>query len=367
MENTNLNHILIIINTIDAGGAETFIMKVFRCLASKGFVFDFLINKKNSNFYYNEIKKLGGNVFYGYSKSKHPIKSFNFIKNTVKNNGYKSVLVVAVHPIGFLDLLASKKGGAINRIIRSTNSKSGGFISYLLAALSRPLVRRFSTKMIAPSIEAGLWLFGKKGLKKMIIVKNGIDISLFEYNEEKRIIIRNELGIRNDEFVLGHIGRFNKQKNHVKLISIFCKLQEVFGHSKLVLVGEGETKNDIKKIVKSNNLDEKVLFIDTRSDVADLLMGLDVLVFPSLYEGMPNIVIESQATGLPCVISKNISKDVKIVDPLSFVSIDDNDEKWVKEILSFYNYKRLNMIDRIVEAGYDIQSVADSISSLFVK
>ncbi len=360
--------VLIIINTIDAGGAETFVMKVFRCLY-KEYTFDFLINKKDSDYYLKEINELGGQVYYGISKSQNVLMSMKSTYRTVKNGGYKKVLCVSVHPLGCLDLLACRIAGAKLCLTRSTNSSAGGKVSHVLAAFCRPFMRLLTDVMLAPSKEAGIWLFGNKAVKKgkVKIINNGLDTGLYEYNEKKRIDKRKELGLEEKDFVVGHVGRFNKQKNHAKLIDIFYEVLKERQSAKLLLVGDGELRSEIESKAEKLGIRDKILFLGIRDDVPDILMVMDVFVFPSLYEGMPNAVIEAQATGLPCVVADTISADVRITHCLEMVNLGTSSLYWAERIEGiikehFYDDRKV-MINEIVEAGYSIYSTADLLSN----
>lgn len=365
-----LDRVLVIINTIDAGGAEGFVMKVFRCLNKEKFVFDFLINVPNSNFYREEIYSLGGNIYYGYPKSKNPIKSFNCIKKTVEKRKYKTVFCVAVHPLGFLDLWASKLGGADIRVMRSANSNTAGVISRILAILTRPLVRKFATAMVTPSSEAGVFMYGKKALlnNQVSIVPNGIDPGIFLFNEESRMEIRKEFSIRNDTIVVGHIGRFNTQKNHDYLIEVFSQYKSLNSNAVLLLVGRGELEDDVRQKAMSSGINEDVIFAGVRNDVPKLLMGMDILVMPSLYEGMPNVVIEAQAAGLKCLISDRITKEAKITDLVTYKDISVPPAEWALEIESILARKvkeRDIYNSDVVSQGYAIDNSARLLEDMF--
>lgn len=361
------SRILIITNTIDAGGAETFLMKVFRTIDRSRFVFDFLINKKDSTFYLDEIHALGGQVYYGESKSRNPIRSFLCIKKLVKQNDYKTVFCIAVHPIGFIDLFAAKMGGANKLLIRSTNSNAGGSISNFLAELSRPFVRMLADAMFAPSKEAACWLFGQNAVEnnKVVILNNGVDTSLFTFSESRRKDAREKLGVDNTTLVIGHIGRFNRQKNHTKLIDVFCSIKSMNRNSKLVLVGEGEQINDVKNYVFEKKLTQDVIFLGIRKEIPDLLCAFDVMVFPSFYEGMPNTIIEAQAADLPCVISDTISPDVVITDKVKQLSLATNDAMWAASAIESYTYQRKDSSLDIAKAGYSIQTTMSLLCNYF--
>lgn len=359
--------VLIISNTIDAGGAETFVMKVFRKLDRKKIVFDFLINKKDSNFYLDEIEKLGGKVYYGVPKSVSPIQSFKSIYDCIRNNRYKIIFCIAVHPIGFWDLFAAKLAGAKRLLVRSTNSNAGGIISCFLAFLFRPLLRSIADVMYAPSKEAGIWLFGYKAVinNKVQLVNNGVDTNQFVYSLTKRETTRRILGLSEDTFVVGHIGRFNRQKNHKKILDVFVAIKKLRSNAVLLLVGDGENKKSIQKYAVSIGIIDSIRFLGIRTDISDLLCSFDVMVFPSFYEGMPNTIIEAQATDLPCVISDTISKDVKITDRISFLPLKADDKIWAKYAIDSVVAERTNNSYIIAAMGYDITETALNLSKYF--
>lgn len=360
---------LVITNTMDAGGAETFLMKVYRTMNKEQNQFDFLINKQDKCFYENEISEKGGRIFRGISKSKNPIKSFIRVYRIIKDNNYKSVLCVAVHPLVAIDLLAVKLGGAKIRLVRSTNSSAGGGgISNFLANMCRPLVRCLATSYLAPSFEAGVWLFGKKAVEcgKVEIITNGIQVENYEFDEKKRNSIREEFDL-NGNFVIGHVGRFNRQKNHSFLLDTFKCICDENLEARLLLVGTGELETQIKEKAISLGIRDKIIFAGVRSDVPELLMAMDVLIFPSLYEGMPNVVIEAQATSLPCVISDTISKDVRITDCVSFVSLSDSSDEWANVAIAKAKKTRKNLCEEIIAKGYSIEETTKYLTECFVE
>lgn len=366
--------VLILISSMDVGGAETFIMKVFRTIDRSRMMFDFLVSDHKKCFYDDEIKKLGGKIFYGEFKSRHPVKSFLKIYETVKSQHYRAVFRCSEHPMAFLDLLAAKLGGAKVLVIRSTNtSAGGGILSKMLAVLFRPLLNAIATIKIAPSTEAGEWLFGKQKMAsgEVLLMHNGVEIDKFSFKPEIRDTLRKELSLDN-KFVVGHVGRFNIQKNHAFLLDIFAAIAERRPDAVLMLVGQGELEHEIRNKVSALGLSERVLFMGVRSDVNRLMMAMDVFVFPSLYEGMPNTVIEAQATGLPCVISDTITKEAAITELVVYKSLHESVETWVEQVLSM-NKAQLREETKalLVRAGYNISTtsclLAQSINTNIVR
>lgn len=358
-----IKRVLVIMNTLSMGGAETFIMKVFRCLDKEKYVFDFLINTTNNNVYETEVVSLGSKVFHGIPKSKNPIKSFLTIRNIVKNEHYTSVFSVAVHPLGFIDLLAAKFGGAKTLTVRSTTSQTGGVISKVLATLSRPFMRNIAHNMIAPSIVAAKWLYGDTAVIKgsVHILNNGVDTSKFVFSEEKRESTRCLLGIANEQLLVGHIGRFCKVKNHKKVVDTFVKILEVKPSSVLVLVGDGDDKEQIVQYSKVRGIRDSILILGIRNDIPELLCAFDVMLFPSFYEGMPNTIIEAQAVDLPCVISDTITRDVNITNEVIYVSLDSSDEQWANKVVNSKKSKRHNNSALIDKAGFSIQNTVNTL------
>ncbi len=360
--------ILIAINTLSVGGAETFIMKVFRALDRSRYVFDFLINDQDEGTYEKEVKQLGGKVFHGYFKVEHPYKNITYIYKTVKREGYKKVFVFSQHPIVFLDLLAMTLAGAKIKIVRSTNSACGGKASTLLAAVCRPLMNLLVTKAVAPSKEAAEWLFGKRKVRngKVAFLKNGLDMNEYYYSKELCEKVKAELGYNKDDFVVGHVGRFNQQKNHLFLIEIFASLHKKNPNAKLMLLGKGETMPDVKKKVEEYGLTDTVAFMGVRSDVSRCLHAMDVFVFPSLYEGLPNVIVEAQATGLPCLLSDTISKEVGFTKLVRFESLQTSADEWAEKIVTFVKEQPKYDTRKEIEAnGYSINSTVELLESLF--
>lgn len=346
---------------MNTGGAETFLMKMFRNIDREKYMMDFCVVSKE-NYYEEEIKKLGGRMFYIPLKSKQSIKSFNAIKKIVKENNYNYVIRVNEHSLSTIDLLAAKMGGAKVLAMRSSNASSGSKLSILLHKMFIFLSKNVPNVKFAPSKLAAEYTFGKKCIEnnKAFLLNNGLDTKQFTYSKDNRFEIRRKLGIEN-KIVVGHIGRFDIQKNHEFLIDLFNELHKVNSDNVLVLVGKGNLENKIKNKVKKLGLENDVLFLGVRKDIPKLLCVFDLFLFPSFYEGMPNTVIEAQTTGLPCLISDSITEEARITDIVNFASLNDSARKWSNECLNILNKKYLPREDysRIMkDKGYDTDDCA---------
>lgn len=353
-----MKRVLCIVSSLDTGGAETMMMKLFRTFPSK-YKMDFIVSTPNG-FYEKEVFSLGGKIYRVPLRTEHPIKTFFAIKNVVQKNNYNIILKLCDTPKGYFDLVAAKCGGAKKLCVRSCNASANiGKMGMLICNIIRPLFNKIATVKLAPSLLAAEFTFGKKEISKgnVHILHNGINLEVFHYSDDARKNIRNEFGIPEDEFVVGHVGRFNKQKNHFFLIEVFEELKKSKPNAKLLLVGEGELKSEVMQCLATKKLIDSVIFAGVRSDIPDMLSAMDVFLFPSLYEGMPNTIIEAQAVGLPCIISDTITRDANVTGLVKYVSLRETKAKWADNCIDS-NKKTASVVKkRMIENGYDIESV----------
>ena len=345
---------------MNAGGAETFLMKLYRALDKTEYQLDFCINVKEKCFYEDEINELGGRIYRIPSKSENLKEFRKQLYSIIKDEGYERVLRITSNAMGFMEMKIAKKAGAKIRAIRSSNSSDGASIkTKAFHVLGKLLYGRYVNVKIAPSDLAAQYTFEKKAYKKgeVNILHNAIDLDVYKYSEESRIAIRKEFGLEN-KTVIGHVGRFNTQKNHAFLLKIFSEIVRLDSNSVLMLVGKGDLESAIREQAKELGVFEKIIFTGVRSDVPALLSAMDVFVMPSFYEGMPNTVIEAQATGLPCIISDTITKEANITGLVDYMSLDASADKWAKTTLE--DIRKIRNVDeaksKIRDNGYDIDS-----------
>lgn len=357
-----MKRVLCILSNMNAGGAETFLMKIYRQIDRDLYQMDFCINTKEKCFYENEIQSLGGKIYRIPAKSENLKEFKNQLFHIVADNKYKYVLRVASNGASLMDIKIAKKAGAEVCAVRSSNSSDGSSLKAKVAHyFGRWIYGKYADVKFAPSDLAAMYTFGEKAFRKgdVSILHNAIDLKQYTYNENERQKVRDEFGIKDDELLVGHIGRFMKQKNHEFLVDVFQELHRHNKKAKLFLVGDGELKADIESKICLNELEKYVFFLGTRSDMPQILCAIDVLLFPSLYEGMPNVVIESQATGLPCVISDTITKSANITGLVDYVSLNESITTWVEAIYNAASKGRVDTRDAFMKNKYDIQSTAE--------
>lgn len=197
-------------------------------------------------------------------------------------------------------------------------------------------------------------------------MNNAVSKDRFGFNEE----IRNKLKYKNNlenKLVFGSVGRFNEQKNHMFLIEVFKRINEIIPNSRLILIGDGELKKKIIEKIKKENLEEKVIMVGKRKDVNEWLNVFDLLLLPSLYEGLPVIGIESQMNGLPLLVSEGVTQEINILDTSYRLSLDDNIEKWAAKSIELagLNTNRVEAQKIMKKRGYDIDEEAYKLAQFY--
>lgn len=355
-----MKRLLCIVGGMNAGGAETFLMKIYRNLDKTKYQMDFAVGTPEEGYYDAEIQAMGGKLYHIVPKSQGLLKNFVSLKNIVRDNHYDYVLRTSQQSLSALELFAAKLGGASTRIFRSsnTNSTSGSKTEAIIHKAFSFMPKVFPNVKIAPSTMAAEYMFGKgcveKGKAKLL--KNSVDLNVFAYDAAGRQAVRRELGIAEDTWVIGHVGRFNQQKNHKFLLDIFQNILKTNPNSRLLLVGKGELEEAIRQKAKDLNLTDKIIFTGVRKDIPQLLSAMDVFVFPSFYEGMPNTVIEAQATGLGCVIADTITPEADITGLVDYVSLDTPAQGWAQLALAKAVQPRADTHKAFIDNGYDIDS-----------
>lgn len=354
-----MKRLLCIVSAMNAGGAETFLMKMYRKLDTSKYQMDFCVNIQEKGLYDEEIKELGGRIFYVPPKSQGTRVFKQELRKVIRDNQYKYVMRITSNAMGFWDLKIAKDAGAEVCIARSSNSGDAeGIIAKVAHYIGKILYANSIDVKIAPSDLAAIYTFGKKDFKNgdIHILHNALDLNVYKFMKTKRENIRNQFEIDEDTILVGHVGRFMAQKNHAFLLKIFNYFHKKHCKSKLLLVGDGELKDSIEMEVTMLGLRDSVIFTGVRSDIPDILSAMDIMLLPSLYEGMPNTVIEAQATGLPCVISSTITREADVTGLVRYVPIDKGVECWEKQMLELFGIKRNNTTHKMLDAGYSIDT-----------
>ncbi len=365
-QNEKLIRIAQIVGKWVGGGVEAVVMNYYRHIDRSKIQFDFICDEDSTNIPYEEIKNLGGRVIIvpPYQKV---IKYHKALVKIFKENNYK-IVHSHINTLSVFPLWAAKRAKVPIRIAHShstTNKKE--WKKNLLKQILRPFSKVFANYYFACSEYAGRWLFGNKEFEKgnVYVLNNAIDIDKFKYNEKIRQEMRKELKIDDDTTVIGHIGRFVAQKNHTFLIDIFNEYHKINKNSILLLIGQGPLEEEIKAKVKNLNLDDFVRFLGQRNDANKLYQAMDIFLLPSLYEGLPVVGVEAQASGLLCILSSSMTKETKVLDSTVFVSLSDTPESWANVINKKFQRKDTTKI--LTDKGFNINSEAEKLESKYVK
>ena len=365
MENYPIR-ILRIVAVMNKGGIETQIMNIYRKLDRSKYQFDFLVTRDEKGLFDEEIENFGGKIYK--IPSVRNVGIFKFIKHVddfFQNHQEYKIVHCHMNTWSGLFLNIAKKYNVPVRIAQSHSAQQGfkssnlkSFIESNFKKTMKLFIKKGATHFWAVGEEAGEWLYGKKiAQTDMEIVPNAKDLETFRYDPSARENLRGSLGIPKDSFVIGHVGSFSPVKNHSFLINLFEQINKNKIESMLCLVGDGHLRNEIEKKVSEIGLNEKILFLGLRNDVNKLMSVFDVLVLPSLFEGMPNVVIEAQAASLPCLVSDSITSEIDMgVGLVYFKSLEETKDVWLELLLNLPNNGRPVEIKKIKQKGYDINS-----------
>lgn len=345
------------------GGVESVVMNYYRNIDRNKVQFDFICDEDSKYIPKDEIEGLGGKVILipPYQK---PFKYHKELKRVLKEGKYK-IVHSHINTLSVFSLWAAKAAGVPVRIAHShstTNKKE--WKKNFMKQILRPFCKVFATDYFCCSEKAGRWQFGNRAYNqgKVYLLNNAIDVDKFKYNEMIRKRKRKELNIKDDEIVIGHIGRFVTVKNHMFLIEVFNEIRKKRENVILLLAGEGPLKEKMQNKVKELGLEKSVRFLGQRNDANELYQAFDAFVLPSLYEGLPVVGVEAQAAGLPCFFSANMTTEAKILKTTEFIELIQGVDKWANIISKdLENFNRNNTTEEITDNNFNIKTEAEKL------
>lgn len=322
--------VLHVLNNLGSGGAESFVMNVYRNIDKEKVQFDFLVRSEQNGPLLDEAETLGAKVSICPPFPRKAAQNYRALDGFLKEHGreYEAIHLHANSLIYVKPLQLARRYGIPKRIMHSHNTKSAkrGFEPVHRANVRR--IDKWVTHRLACSRSAGSWMFPNR---EYAVVPNGIDMASFAYSTQDRTAVRDELGIGN-KFVVGHVGRFVPQKNHLFVVDVFEEFHRANPYSTLLLVGEGPDKERVWNHVLRKGLFDDVVFTGAVPDVWRYLSAMDALLFPSLYEGFPVALVEAQANGLPILLSTAISEEVCLLPCFSKLATDESPKAWAEAL-----------------------------------
>lgn len=351
---------------MNRAGQETFIMNLFRKIDRQQIQFDFLCSEERAGDYDAEIDALGGHIFYTAPvTARSQWKQIQQICNIRKALKAHPCDVFHIHTHHAFDAvkeaIAAKLAGVKTVVVHSHNTSALHHVAaHKLCRLLLPLL---PIKRFACSKAAGHWMFCGSNFR---VIPNGLDLDVCHYNAAVREEVRRQMGW-DGKRIVGHVGRFNEQKNHRFLIDVFEKLHEKQPDTQLVLIGQGELEEEIRERVAQKGLTEAVSFLGVRDDVIRLYQGMDMFLFPSLFEGLGIVLVEAQACSLPVLTSDAIPPEAFVTDIIQSLPLSESAQTWADKAQQLLcdPAPREDTRDSIVEAGYDIRRLAETLKIVY--
>lgn len=365
-----MKKILHFIFGLQIGGAESYLTSEFKSLEKnqdkKLIILSQDENIRNpffANLYkekpeiFNFIPKYTKNPF------KHIISLYNFLKSHPQD-------YVHIHANSFINpfpIIVCKLLG-IKSIMHShnTNNALGGTIGKVIHKINRFLFNRFIDIRISCGKDAGAWMFSDRNFK---IIPNSIDIDKYIFDLNKRDDVRKKYGLDNKITVMGMVSRLHPQKNHKRAIEIFKEYKKMDSTSKLMIVGDGDLKDELVQYSKDLKLEKDIIYCGSQNDTASYYSAFDILLFPSLYEGLSITAIEAQCSGLPILFSKNVPQEINILNKMSFISLKDDNAKWACSIHSLLldnkNYNRRQAYEVLSNSSYTYGNLKNELNNIY--
>lgn len=374
--------VLQVLSTLNiSSGIANFVINHYRKMIDYGIQFDFLLFQPVPNSYKDEVESLGGKVYYIEKPTIHFGKYNKEVKKFFTNH-FGEWDIVHIHEIlvqKWIIKNAKKFGGVKKIAVHSHAAKfvlpiygvsriKNKFLMFVKTIRNKYLlhgIRKMPDYFFACSNAAGLALYGKSINKKnnYTVIKNAIDSSKYLYNIDVRNSYRKQLSV-SDKKVIVLVGRLCEEKNQILFLDVMKKLCDVGSSYMLLLVGEGHLRKVIEEKIIGLNLENDVMLLGNRTDVPNILLCADLVVLPSIIEGLGMALIEAQASGLPCIASTGVPREAEITPHVKFVDLNDGVQGWV-EAVKDTEIKRYDTKKYIEESGYDINESVKKLSAIY--
>ncbi len=362
-----MKKVLIIIGKLSVGGAEKIARDIGFYADKTKYEIHYLVYGAEIEAYEEQLLDCGCIIFHFDWPSANYLQYYKRLKELICNEQYDVIHAHTMFNSGWA-MLAGKRCKVPVRIAHShsiCNKSSRSIVQSIYERLMRKLICRYATAFVACGNNAGEWLYGKQCFaQKGILLLNGINTDLFSFSEENRHKIREKLNWR-DSFIIGHVGHLETVKNQAFLIELMPEILKRNRNAKLLLLGEGKDREMLTSKIEKLGLQANALLAGNVSNVADYLSAMDVLAFPSLYEGTPLALIEAQTNGLPCIVSDQIPRDVFLTDIIQALPLQNAFSVWIDAILTSQHVKTNEYATQIKTHGVDSKTMLQKIYQLY--
>ncbi|CAG5086042.1 Glycogen synthase Starch [bacterial glycogen] synthase [Thermobacillus xylanilyticus] len=356
---------------MNRGGAETLIMNLYRRIDRTRVQFDFLTCREGV--FDDEIRSLGGKIHrIPWITDAGPVGYVRALDQFFAGDGRRYGIVHAhMDRMSGWVLRAARRAGVPVRIAHSHSTKvEGGALARLYKWASGRLIDPNATDRFACSEAAAVSLFAHRAGEAKLI-RNAVDCGALAFDPDVRRAVRAELGLLPGQLAVCHVGRFHPAKNHAFLIDLFAGLTEERPDAVLLLMGDGPLKKDIVRRIEAASLESRVRLLGVRGDIARLLAAMDVMVFPSLHEGLPVALIEAQSAGLPCVVSDRVTEEADLkIGLVTRIPLEAPADRWIRAIkeaaaIADAVHVRREAAEQVRRRGYDIGAVAAELADYY--
>lgn len=364
MESNKPIRVLQMTASLFRGGSQNMIVNLYKAIDRNKIQFDFIVDHPELDDLQDTIEALGGKVYVMPQFKGTNILEVKKAWNVFFAN-HPEYKIIHSHSRSYASiyLKIAKKYG-LKTIIHSHNTSNGSGVKAKIKDALQYNLRNVADYFIGCSLDAGKWLFGDEicNSDKFFVLNNAIDANKFRFNEEIRKEYRKKLSVENNKVYI-QVGEFNEQKNHKFTIDLFNEILKKEPNAKLLLVGTGEYFNSMKNKIDELYLTNNIELLGRRDDVNNLLMASDVYLMPSNFEGLSLAAIEAQASGIKCLLSDKVSKDVDTTNNCEFISLDINE--WLDKCINS-SYVRNDCYDQIVKMGYDVKTTAKWLEDFYL-
>ena len=347
----------------ELGGMEAFVMSVFRNLDHTRYQIDFIKYDKTIAFE-DEVKEQGSVVYSVTPRNVNAVQSKKELQAIFQKKDYQVFWSNKTTISNINALKAAYDAKVPVRILHShsTENRGTGFTYFMHRKNMRPAAK-YATTYLACSKEAAVWMFGKHASEAKVLI-NGIDVKKYVYSTKREEEMRAKLEIGNRP-VVGHVGRFSKEKNHDFIFQIFAEILKKEPEALLLLCGGGDLLPEYKKKAEDLGLGDKVRFLGVRKDVPDVLQVMNVFLFPSLFEGYPISLIEAQAAGVPVFASKTvIPEEIKITEEMHFISLEESPKVWAEAAVKSLHLPKRSDVETFMEHEASLDKMMKTVTEM---
>ena len=358
--------VLHVFGALNPGGVETLVLNVYRCIDRSKIQFDFALTQGVKSLFDDEVLEMGGRPFY-FDQNRSIDSNLSDI---LENYGPFQAVHSHIYFYSGIILRNAARHGVPVRIAHAHNTSFGQIYTWKRKAyewLMRRLILHYSTVLLGCSTDACEYVFGSGCMDdpRCSILYNGFDVNAFRFCEEDRNKIRQEYNLTNS-LVVGHVGRFEDQKNHMQLVEQFAALHKIQPDTMLLLVGRGSLIDTVRQKCETLGIKDFVVFAGAQKKPAPYLSAMDVFLFPSLYEGLGSALIEAQANGLYVITSADVvPADINVTGNAVFIPLTETPEVWAQEIQSHFGRKNPDIANSKVAEKYEIRVVMKKLASIY--